>query len=265
VTSNGCFNSDVIHASCSTVMAKLPSPAITPEYAVFAQPMGHLHRRPMPSSNEITTHPRSPVNLSTKKCATSYKSDYPLFPSLVYKQQQATNQSQTLKNRPHPSNLYYLKRLDTNEMVCDIKTDSITHDIFGAPLDNPTMSSNTCTRETFRAHSNISNRKVTRYGSNKLPAVGIIPITTDARSLKKSRSLQIQEDHWLPGTLGMTTKMTMHAGPYQYLPRKRKQILLDFTAAGILGMKNQTDDHRYHFELKKRGNVSPYVTVRSGI
>ena len=51
---------------------------------------------------------------------------------------------------------------------------------------------------------------------------------------------------------------------YQYLPRKRRNISLDFTAAGIPGTLSRTDDHRYHFNIKRRGK-EPTLTVRSRV
>ena len=70
-------------------------------------------------------------------------------------------------------------------------------------------------------------------------------------------------DHWLPGTLKLTTTMTMQ-GPFQYLPRKRKKFVLDTSAAGMVG-GIQSEEHRYHNVPKSRGLVPAMMTVRAAV
>ena len=65
------------------------------------------------------------------------------------------------------------------------------------------------------------------------------------------------------GCLKMTTTMTLD-GPYQYLPRKRKEVILDSSAAGIRGSVRHVIN-RFNCDAKLKDNPDQTITVRSAI
>jgi len=203
--------------------------------------------------------------VGNKHYKTSYKTDFAKTENVIGCRPRPRPQSPSRCNRPHPINLYYLERLDTKQVVCDVKTDAKEGkiDIIGGPPSTGKMFLRTCTQESFGSHSLSPDSINTRYGSNKHKysiARGIVPITPKEANNNK---LIKKDDHWLPGTCKLTTAMTMQ-GPFQYLPRKRKQIILDSSAAGMLG-GNPPEEHRYHNAPRTRGYLTPKLTIRSGI
>jgi len=199
---------------------------------------------------------------------TSYRNDYRKKEKIA--QHLPRPQSPTRTNRPHPRNVYYLERLDNRQLVCDVKTVSNGGvDKMGAQRDSPSSFTRTCTQESFLSHPLSPDCINTRYGSNKekyQPARGIVPIISRSDvtpSTTTSPKKKRDGDHWLPGTLKLTTTMTMK-GPFQYLPRKRKTFVIDTTAAGMVG-GIQSEEHRYHNVPKSRGLMPPMMTIRAAV
>ena len=229
----------------------------------YSSPLHHSNHQFYTNRSERKNIFPSPTNMrlpAVMSYRTSYKSDYAKKEKIP--QQLPRPQSPTRKNRPHPMNVYYLERLDARQLVCDVKSETKGDkvDIIGAPTRNAQMFLRTCTQESFGEHSLAPDCVNTRYGSNKhkySPARGIVPI------IGKDINILRKDDHWLPGTLKLTTTMTMQ-GPFQYLTRKRKHIFLDKSAAGMLG-GIQSEEHRYHNIPKCRGLTTPRLTLRSGI
>lgn len=201
-----------------------------------------------------------PLRHNAHNFKTSYKEDYGKKEKITVTLPRRISPNRM--NRPHPTNLYYLERLDAKKVVCNVKSDikEPTNTIGITKRKNgESMYLKTCTQESFGKHV-LPNCINTRYGSNRgkhSPARGIVPI------IGKKSCIKENDDHWLPGTLNLTTTMTLQ-GPFQFLPRKRKQMVVDTSAAGKIGAI-PPEEHRYHNYPKCRGLITPRLTIRSGI
>ena len=98
--------------------------SICPESALFSKKLHDIRRNFLPKVTPRHQKKRiSVVKIDSIFFDETYR--IPVVPSISYElhmKQAQQRHSPTRKHRPHPTNLYYLTRLDTNQVVCDVKT-----------------------------------------------------------------------------------------------------------------------------------------------
>ena len=104
-----------------------------PDTGLFPRPLRHINRRLLPTSEEVSHVSPSATGLRRPKVNyhTSYGSDF--IKGKKIEQVVPKPRSPNRKNRPHPSNVYHVTRLDLRQVVCDVKTnrDATNVDLFG--------------------------------------------------------------------------------------------------------------------------------------
>ena len=99
--------------------------SVYPEPALFSRKLHDIRRNFLPKVTPKRQKKRIPV-VKTDSIFFDETYQVPVVPSISYELHMKLHQqrhSPTRKHRPHPTNLYYLTRLDTNQVVCDVKTE----------------------------------------------------------------------------------------------------------------------------------------------
>ena len=103
-----------------------------PQSGLFSRPLRHIKRRA--AAEQVCFVPTSSgTGLRRPKLYnTSYMTDFARRTTNV-EQLLPRPRSPTRKHRPHPSNVYFVTRLDLRQVVCDVKTEkhATEVDIFG--------------------------------------------------------------------------------------------------------------------------------------
>ena len=87
------------------------------------------------------------------------------------------------------------------------------------------------------------------------PVQGILPIINKDGKLTTKKDW---DENWLPGTQSMTT-MISTGGPFQFVPRKRRNVVLSRTAAGVVGGDVKMEQYRYYNDSLKSRRLLPNV------